>query len=191
MAITLEAIARAVVPEITGGVGAALPAIAGLAAQGTPFAGTRIAARTLGGVAPTMPKLSANEIIRQVRSMGFRVRRQNALKVISGIREQQDAMTYIAGLSPNQRPRMARVPLATDRQRLKYQVKIAVTGRNRFTGEEQTQMITLNSPRLISRNEAYAAAGDAATTEQAYAFEAITGFEMISYTINNPLRPST
>lgn len=185
MASVLELIARAVVPDITAGVAEALPTISGLAALGTRFSGPALAASALGGVPKPQPVLSANEIIRQVRSMGFKVRRQAALRTIKLIRTQQAAMESIAKLTPGQRPLMRNVPLAHTRQRLKYAVKVQVTGHNRLTGENQVQIITINSPRLISPSQAYAAAADAITTGEEYQMVELQGFSIIGYTRQN------
>jgi len=154
MAGLISSIIEATLPELTAGVGIALPYIKSLTLQGTPLSGIARKEWSTGIAAKQLPRLSSNEIIRRARSLGFQVQRDNALKAIRAMKGQIDAFAYISSLSKGRRPLASKIPLTDQRQRLKYQYTVQLSGTSISTGEPYTQYIRINSPRLISKNQA-------------------------------------
>jgi len=154
MAGLISSIIEATAPELTAGIGIALPYLKSLTLQGTPLSGIAREAWSTGVIGEQLPKLSANEVIRRTRALGFGVNRQTALKVIKAFRQQADAFISITKLTPGQRPLASQVPLTDQRQRLKYQYTVQLSGTALESGEPYTQYIRINSPRLISKNQA-------------------------------------
>jgi hypothetical protein len=154
MAGLISSIIEATIPELTTGIGIALPYLKSLTLQGTPLSGIAREAWSTGAVGEQLPRLSANEIIRRTRSLGFGVNRKKALKAIKAMKAQVDAFIYISKLSKGRRPLASKVPLTDQRQRLKYQYTVQLVGTSLKTGEPYTQYIRINQPRLISKNQA-------------------------------------
>jgi len=186
MASTLERLVGAVNPELTAGIGIALPAMTSLSVQGTLL--YPIIERAAGRIPTTasLPKLSANEIIRRVRQMGFGVKRQPALKAIKAMKTQAASYDYISTLTPGAKPLMSMVPFASDKQPLKYQYTVLLTGTDRDTGEQNYQYIRINSPRLLSKNQATAMATDAILEKQKYQITDVTEGTVLLITRENP-----
>lgn len=186
MASVIADILEATLPGVTRGVGLALPYLHSLTLQGTPLGGELIRHKGFIGPPPSLPRLSANEVIRQLRDLGFHVRRQNALKAISAIRQQADSMSYIQALPNGMRPIMGSVPFNVQRQRLKYQVTVALTGHDATTGELRQQFIRINSPSLITKNKAMADAAELVLGRAKYEFGDIVDASVTLYTRQNP-----
>jgi len=186
MATVIGAVLEATLPEVTRGVGVALPALRALTLQGTPLAGAALQASALGGVAESLPRLSANEIMRQLRVMGLPVRRQSALQAIKALRSQVDAYSNILNLTPGRIPLQSMIPYAGSRQRLKYQYTVQITGTDAMTGELRTQFIRINNPSLITKNQAMALAADTVLGNEQYQMSEITDAAVTLVTRQNP-----
>jgi len=188
MANTLIGVLEATIPELTAGAGIALPALRSLALQGTPIAGRALGQISVSGAIGELPKLSANEIIRQVRSMGFGVRRKVALQTIKSIREQAESFVYVQTLKGGERPLASRIPLTDTKQRKKYQYLVRIEGTSALTGELTNQYIRINSSHLITTNAAEAMALSAFWTGDYGLLPEVTGHETELITRQNPLK---
>jgi len=182
----LESLVGHTIPGITEGVHLALPYLTQLSLQGSPLSGETIKAVSLGGIAEKLQSLSANEIIRQVRSLGFGVNRQSALRVIKALKGQIQSHEYIQSVASNAAPRAARVPLAGSRQTFKYHVRMSVTGRDSITGETTQQYVTVTSTRLITKAQAQAEAALIVLQGEGYDMADLQSVDVITYTRQNP-----
>lgn len=174
------------IPGITKGVRTALPYVQKLALQGTGLSDPAINARLLGGILPTMPRLSANEIIRQVRAAGFGVNRQRALDAIRLLRGNTEFTDSFNSASGRYRPRMADVPLSAHAQRSKYYIKVTVSQVNDETGDTSLRHLTLRSDRLLTPDDITASIAGVMGSGEAYTDVSYEDHVVTSYTIRNP-----
>lgn len=186
MASVISDILEATLPGVTRGVGLALPYLHSLTLQGTPLGGGILKHKALIGPPPSLPRLSANEVIRQLRTLGFHVRRQNALKAISAIRQQAESMSYVNALPNGRRPLMNGIPFSSHNIRLKYQVTVSLTGHDATTGELRQQFIRINSPSLITKNQAMADAAELVLGRAKYEFGDVVDASVTLYVRQNP-----
>lgn len=181
-----ESIITGSVPGLTAGVRTALPYITSLSLQGSALGGAALRAVSLGGIAPKLPLLSANEIIRRVRASGFTVQRSAALQVIKALKGQIAGHEYIQALANYLRPLKPLVPFAGQHQTYPYHVRVLITGRDNFTNEIRQQYVTVTSTRLISKNQAIEKAYGVALGGEGYNMVDLIGMEIVTYTQINP-----
>lgn len=164
----------------------ALPMLHALSFQGSSLAGEAIRSKGLGAISQELPRLSANEIIRQVRTAGFHLNRKNALAVIAGFRRQIAGHEYTQGVSAGYLPRASLLPLATTRQSSKYYITVSVTGSLQVTGQPFTQFVTVGSNRLLTKGQATSIAESMVMGNPSYQFGGITESQVMTYTVINP-----
>ena len=170
----------------TRGLGLAHPYIISLASVGTPIGLQAVEQRLIGVKRLQGSRLSANEIIRQVRQLGLSVRRQDALRLIRDVRGLAEGHGYVNSLTAGARPRRDLLPLGLTRQRERYHVTIGLRGIDGMTGEERVQFVTVTSNRLITKSQASEIAIDAVLGKETYALTDIVDHEIVSYTRQNP-----
>jgi len=186
MATILESVVESIIPGMTEGVRTALPYLTAMTLQGTSLSGSTLSAIAQGGIAPAGPRLSANEIIRRLRSNGFSVRTQIAKRTIATIRRAVTSQEYVTSLPGHVKPLASKIAPSWFRQEFKYYVRVGVTGLDRNTGELRTQWVTVTSPRLLSINDAKGQAALIVTGTETYDMVDITGIDIASYTKMNP-----
>lgn len=153
---------------VTKGLTTAMSAITALSTIGTSLSTESL----LGEVAHLIPNpvapLSANNIIRAVRSMGFPVQRQAALKVIRQVKAITANRDYVNKLGPNTLPTAKNLAYSPYRITSKYQYIVSVTGTNPITGELSQQWITVSADKRLTKIEAEYLATAALLTGENY-----------------------
>lgn len=158
---------------VTKGLTTAMSAITALSTIGTSLASESI----LGEAASLLPSLtnplSANQIIRTVRQMGFKVQRSAALNVIRQVKAITNNRNYVHNLGPNTLPTAKNLAQSPYRITSKYQYIVSITGTNPITGELSQQWITVSADKRISKIEAEYLATSALLTGETYAITEI------------------
>lgn len=167
---------------VTQGLAEAMPMVSSLATVGTALSASRLSSLAQGLIPKPEAPLSANEIIRQVRAAGFKVRRQAALKVIGQLKQQVTFRAYVQQLGPNALPVNRYLSMSTYARPTRYQYFVQLDGVDANTGETRTQFVTVVSDRRMSKSEAEFNAVFMAEQSQNYDYTEITGSTTVHIT---------
>jgi len=175
------------IPGLTEATKLALPYIEKLTLQGT-LASSDIARSVLeGGIPRLAPRLSSNEILRQLRAAGLGMRRSVGLKAIKTIRAIADNTTRIHGLTGSAVPLKASIPFATSKQANTYYIRTMVRTYNPDLDTYETRAITLRSNRLMSNNDIADRLSSLLASSGNYATVEYAGHVVMTYTQRVPV----
>ena len=95
--------------------------------------------------------LGSNEIIRRSQSLGFKMQRQAALRVIKQIKNITQARGYIARVGNDRPLDPGRIPFSLTPIRRNYSYKVRITGEHTMSGERMTRYVTVTSDELLTK----------------------------------------